>query len=160
MTLDVPERQVLIAMDGEAQEYDHHVLLDRVEAGRWVTRGPNWFICSDDLQGEKVIPLPRNSVLPLEDRPILALDILSDSQMIRFRAHAVQYAEDLGGRRGHRGEGREGGDVVLCGSPPIWCRSARASCNPPRPRSRRRSLRSPLVRGGSVGGLGGRQWSE
>ena len=37
LTLDIPEPQVLVQMTGIPQNYEHHILMEWIEPGVWVT---------------------------------------------------------------------------------------------------------------------------
>ena len=90
-TLDVPERQILIAMEGEAESHWHHVLMTRIDGSRWVTVDPNLDVIVEDLGGEQVIPVTRMSAFPLPGRPFLTFDPMDDVTWagVRMRAAAL-----------------------------------------------------------------------
>ena len=93
LTLDIPERQVLIRMDDEAQDYWHHILVIRVAEARWVTCDPELHVAIDDLSGEEVIPLARAAAFPMEGRPYWAFSQLSEIELANIRTRGVALAE-------------------------------------------------------------------
>ena len=93
LTLDVGERQVLIAMEGEPENYWHHLLLVRIAESRWVTCDPSLTLTAEDLAGEEVVPLGRATTYPEAGRPILALNALDEQQMDGIRTRAAALAE-------------------------------------------------------------------
>ena len=92
-SLNVPDRQVLVGMDGEPQRYWLHLLVQRLDGSRWVTIDPHLVIQVDDLAGEELIPVGRQMRLPLPGRPILAHDLLDDATLAGLRQRARALAE-------------------------------------------------------------------
>ena len=93
LTLDIGERQVLVGMDDEAEEYWHHLLLVRISDSRWVTCDPQLSIVAEDLAGEEIIPLSRLSAFPVVGRPLLALDLLDEAALLGIRLRGQALAE-------------------------------------------------------------------
>ena len=100
-TLDISEKQCLLFMEGVGPgvpQYEHHVLLCRVEGARWVTLDPQLVLSIDDLSAEhEVIPLSRGAPFPVAGRPILAIQSLTDLELSSYRARAIQMSDMLGG---------------------------------------------------------------
>ena len=93
-SLDVPEPQVLVAVDGAAPDlYWHYVLLVKIEAGVWIAMDPTGEVTYEDLRQEEVIPLQRAAVFPTESRPYLAHGKHNASQLSAFRLRGRQLAE-------------------------------------------------------------------
>ena len=102
-TLDVPEKQVLLILDPPegGVEYEHHVLLRRLDAARWVCLDTNLTVDAYNMnEEEQIIPLGRNSQFPIAGRPIRALDHVTADAMNAFRARAAQLADVLVGPMG------------------------------------------------------------
>ena len=90
-TLNIPESQVLVLMEGG--RYVHHLLLARVRAGVWVTCLPEGTLQVDDMaELEEVIPLPRGGPFPVEGRPYNCHGTHTDGQMAGIRAAASAMA--------------------------------------------------------------------
>ena len=92
-TLDVPERQILVGMDGEQQRFWHHLLIQRVEGSKWITADPDGDVNVEDLAGEMVIPLQRAANFPDQGRPFLTFDALDEAEMAALRARAQTLAD-------------------------------------------------------------------
>ena len=93
LTLDVPEKQVLIRMDDTPQAYWQHLLLLRISGSQWITCDPEGTVVVEDLGSEEVIPLSRASAFPLTGRPFLAFSDQNEVQMAAIRARAATIAE-------------------------------------------------------------------
>ena len=99
LTLDVPERQVLLVCDPPVQgaRYELHILLLRLERALWVALDSRRTIDRYDLNTEtEVIPLQRASPYPVEGRPIFALMALTPEALDGFRRQAHELAEVMG----------------------------------------------------------------
>ena len=53
LTLDIPERQVLLRMDDTPQRYWQHLLMMRVAGSQWITCDPDGTVIVDDLGPEE-----------------------------------------------------------------------------------------------------------
>ena len=85
-TPDIPESQVLVAMEGAVEGFWHHLLLGRIRDAVWITVDPYLKVVAEDLSNEDVIPLARAPAFPRPGRPFLALDDLSDPQLAALRS--------------------------------------------------------------------------
>ena len=69
-TLDIPDRQALIAVDPPLPyPYFHVILLDRIDGSNWVIADPEGTVEAVDVSEEQIIPLPRNARFPEGGRP-------------------------------------------------------------------------------------------
>ena len=86
LTLDVPETQVLIEVDGHATcSYEHHVLLARVRDTTFITLDSELVMAVEDLSREVIVPLPRLAPFPRKNRPYLALPVVAHAGSLRLR---------------------------------------------------------------------------
>jgi hypothetical protein len=99
MSLDIPERQVLLYFGDGAIPYHHRVLLVQIEAACWVVSTPDFDVEVINLSDMTVVALQRKSPFPpryVADgcygfvNPILANDIQ------RLRAEAIALAGVMG----------------------------------------------------------------
>ena len=93
LTLDIPERQVLLRMDDTPQRYWHHLLMMRVSGSQWITCDPDGTVIVEDLGPEEIVPLTRASVFPVAGRPYLAFREQTEAEMAAIRARALALAE-------------------------------------------------------------------
>ena len=93
VTADVPERQVLIGMEEEAEIVWQLLLLQRLDGARWITCDPHLTVQVDDLSGEQVVQLARAGEFPAVGRPFLALPLLDDATLASVRAQGVTLAQ-------------------------------------------------------------------
>ena len=90
-TLDVPEKQVLVAIDPpQPYPYYHLLLLDRVDAASWITADPEGKVEVLNMLAEQVIPLGRNVTFPDAGRPFLTFVHPSDLILAGLRAQSRQ----------------------------------------------------------------------
>ena len=93
MSLDLPERQVLVGMQDENEGYWLHLLMVRLDQARWVTVDPMLDIAVDDLSGEELIPIARRSPFPAAGRPLLVHSPLDEATLTGLRVRAQAMAE-------------------------------------------------------------------
>ena len=91
-TLDVVEAQCLIRMDGDACNAWSHLLLGRVRDAQWITCDPYHTVVMEDLAGEEITPLMRNSQFPLAGRPFRVFNPITPPEMAIIKARAAQLA--------------------------------------------------------------------
>jgi hypothetical protein len=84
MSLDVPEKQILIYFAADHIPWHHRVLLQQIEAARWVVATPDLEVEVVDLAAQAVRALGRNGAFPAGigniygfDNPIAADDLAS-----------------------------------------------------------------------------------
>ena len=92
-SLNIPERQVLLHMDGREEGYWSHILFHRVDCSRWITCEPNLSIQVEDLDCEEIIPIPADADMPQAGRPYLCFDMMDEPTLAGLRARAAQLAE-------------------------------------------------------------------
>ena len=73
-TLDIPEKQALVAVDPpQPYPYYHIILLDRVDSSTWIIADPEGTVEVLNMLDEQISPLGRNLKFPEAGRPFLAL---------------------------------------------------------------------------------------
>lgn len=91
MTLDVPEPQVLVYFDQDANNlnYHHRLLLNKLGPGRWVGLTPDHELVVLHLNAQRHVVLDRRSRFPaqLQDR-VYAFDPLSRNELEGFKRRA------------------------------------------------------------------------
>ena len=100
MSLDVPERQVLLYDEDDENPWQHRLLIRRlgVGAARWIVITPDHAVEAVDLSTATVRALPRNTVLPEDcvEEGCYAFDPISGPDMLRLRAESDALADVLG----------------------------------------------------------------
>jgi hypothetical protein len=98
-SLDIPERQVLVRYDGDANVTWHHrVLLHQIGGASWVVSTPDFDIQVVDLAAERVLALVRNAAFPARvGGDIYAFDNPADPMdLARMRAEGAAFAAVMG----------------------------------------------------------------
>jgi hypothetical protein len=97
MSLDIPERQVLIFFAADATPWHHRVLITQIDGARWALATPDFDIEVVNLAAEHIRALGRNAPFPAGignvygfDNPIEAADLAS------IRLEGRRLAEVLG----------------------------------------------------------------
>ena len=96
LTLDIPEKQVLVYYDGDAVPYHHRILLIQVEGGNWIWATPDLDVQIADVA--ELIPkaLNRDSPFPDGFLPRYVFDPVSEEVMAQLRAGARALGDVLG----------------------------------------------------------------
>ena len=94
-SLDIEDRQVLIDVDGSSggAHYELHILLAKIRDTVWVTVDSDLVIAVEDLLGKILIPLARDSPLPIDGRPFLLPHALTEAQVNGLRVRANQLVD-------------------------------------------------------------------
>ena len=94
-SLDIEDRQVLIDVDGSSggAHYELHILLAKIRDTVWVTVDSDLVITVEELLGRILIPLARDSPLPIEGRPFLLPHALTEAQANGLRVRANQLVD-------------------------------------------------------------------
>lgn len=96
MSLDVPERQILVYYPNDAVPWHHRLLFFRVAGSTWVWSTPDFSIQVDSLQDRRIRALPRNSPLPDLGERVYVFDPIDDAQLLALRTEARAMAEVMG----------------------------------------------------------------
>ena len=88
-TLDILERQALVAVDPPLPyPYFHIILLDRVDSSTWIIADPEGTVEVQNMLDEQIIPLGRGVKFPEGGRPFLAFVHLSELMLAGLRAQS------------------------------------------------------------------------
>ena len=86
-TLDIEERQFLHGYADDVHfAYHQRIALLRISKSRCVLATPTGDFPEDALEGEEVIPLPRNGDFPLAVRPYFGFGAMDEVELIEFYA--------------------------------------------------------------------------
>ena len=98
MSLDVPERQVLVYFIGDQVPYHHRVLIAQVEGSRWIVLTPDFELEAVDLSTYSLRAVARATPFPTGIGQIYSFDVPIDAtDLAQARVEGRQLAEVLGG---------------------------------------------------------------
>ena len=92
LALDVVQPQILMEMEGVAEDYHLHVLHHRIHDATWVTTDADDALALDDLTEFDVVPLQRLSALPMPGRPFMIPKLHTPEEWRTIVARARQFA--------------------------------------------------------------------
>ena len=95
VTLDIPERQILVYYEG-GDPLHHRILLTHISGARWIVATPTLDVHEEDLSESEVIPLGRLTPFPGDDRDIFAFDVLTADVLASLRTQGLALAAVLG----------------------------------------------------------------
>jgi hypothetical protein len=97
-TLDVPEPQVLIYFEGDANfQWHHRVALRRLKDSTWILLTPDLEIQVTDLGAVRIIALAKNSSVPADVMGnCYMFDALSEDELVEHHMAAARMSEVLG----------------------------------------------------------------
>jgi len=100
MSLDIPERQVLVPYWEEDLPWHHRVLLVHVGNGKWIWATPDFAVQVGDVTGfTNIYVLERNGAFPQRavDRELYAFDNpIDEADLMRMRGEAQRLGGALG----------------------------------------------------------------
>ena len=97
LTLNLPERQVLVEFPRDPNMMWHHrLLLIRVRGSLWIVATPTREVEQVDLSQYRVLPVERHAHFPLDGRPYFCFGQLSDLEVDQLRSRAGSLADVLG----------------------------------------------------------------
>ena len=97
VSLDIPERQVLLYFAGDAVPWHHRILMERVSGSRWIVVTPTFDLEVVYLaEAEDVRPIERNSYMPEACRPVFAFEPVDLVELDQLRWRCRQYADVQG----------------------------------------------------------------
>ncbi|CAK0846500.1 unnamed protein product, partial [Prorocentrum cordatum] len=95
--LNVGEPQVLAAIEGYPETWQHRLLLRRIKESRWVALGPDGGLEVIDLGGFELPPLARGAAVPERVAGDCAMiSALSDGELLGHRVAATRLAVIMG----------------------------------------------------------------
>ena len=93
LTFDVTCRQVLMEITGSPSNYEHTLLLERVQGSVWVTLDTDLNMSVEDISEFQLVILGRKSPFPLAGRPFLILAPLDRNRLMEFQSQARAMAD-------------------------------------------------------------------
>eukprot|EP00971_Amphidinium_carterae_P341210 6479897-Amphidinium_carterae.1 len=96
MSLDIPDRQVLIYYDQDRIPWHHRVLLCRVAGSQWVVCTPDREVQVENLGDHTSRTLRRGAPFPQDCTPVYSFEPITDEEMQQMRNEPRQLAEVLG----------------------------------------------------------------
>ena len=95
--LNVDEPQVLAAIEGYPETWQHRLLLRRIKESRWVALGPDGGLELMDLSEFELVPLARGAAVPARAAGDCAMiAALSDGELLGHHAAATRLAVIMG----------------------------------------------------------------
>ena len=93
----IPERLVVIPVDGGVAEFELYIMLLRVEGATWLIGDVNGHVTKEDLSELGVIPVAPDAPIPPECLPCVAFhDPCTEAFLARIRARAASLASVFG----------------------------------------------------------------
>ena len=96
LTLDIPERQIMVNYPNDNFLWHHRILILRLDGSRWLVITPTRDCHEEDFAGVLILPLGRASQFPAEERPYFCFSPLDDAALGQLRGRANQLADVLG----------------------------------------------------------------
>ena len=95
LSLDIPEKQILIRYAADQYLWHHRALLIRISGSKWIVATPTLAVEQTDLATEQFQPLIRGAAFPLEERPFFTFGDLTAGDLDVIRSRAAALAEIL-----------------------------------------------------------------
>ena len=98
LSLDIPERQILVWFEEDVGcPWHHRLLMVRIEGAKWIVVTPTMDIQVADLnEAEDVVPVERDSEIPKSCRPVFSFEPLEAAELENLRFQCRRYADVLG----------------------------------------------------------------